>query len=62
VPNCELISDPPQNGSLVAEVLKIMPDCSLNFSMTYRRVLIQDVTRRQMEIFFLTEVPTSELA
>lgn len=47
--NCELIPDQLQNGGLVAEVLKNRPDCSLNFSVTYRRVPIQDVTRRHIQ-------------
>jgi len=50
VTNCELIPDPLQNGILVAEVLKNRPDCSLNFSVTYRRVPVQDVTRRHMQV------------
>jgi len=49
VPYCEPIPDPLQNGCLVTEVLKNRPNFSLNFSVTCRRVPIQDVTWRHMQ-------------
>jgi len=47
--NCEFIADPLQNGCLVTEVLKNRPNCFLSFSVTCRRVPLQDVTRRHMQ-------------
>jgi hypothetical protein len=60
VPKCELIPDPLQNASLVAEVLKNRTRCFFNSSVTIDACLcktLHDVRCKKMEIFSNTEVP-----